>query len=188
MRALDSFIRWWYVAKRVTRVKIDNLSGEMSKAFDRLMVLGIEKANKIYRAAALKLMTDIIIETPVDEGTLRNNWFITTNRASTKTTRSKNKSKGFNYVNQAVPKIILSMDKRRKIKSKKVFLANNLPYAAIVEFGLYPNPVERGTYVKQKKSYEKRSAGGFSRLAPRGMFRKNILRFPSLVKQASKGF
>jgi hypothetical protein len=42
------------------------------------------------------------------------------------------------------------------------FFTNNLPYARVVEFGLYPNPPKKGTG---------KTVGGFSKLAPQGMVR-----------------
>ena len=69
------------------------------------------------------------------------------------------------------------------LKAGKIFMTNNLPYARTLEFGKYPTPVKRGTYVG-KGRYEKRSQGGFSKLAPRGMVRVNALRFRGWLKHA----
>ena len=53
-----------------------------------------------------------------------------------------------------------------------VYIQNNLPYASVIEFGGYPNPVKRGTRVKKdgKWVYEIRSSGGFSIQAPTGVY------------------
>jgi len=57
------------------------------------------------------------------------------------------------------------------------YLVNNLPYAEVLEYGYYPDPPKYGTYLKKGVSkhgytgpgYMQRSAGGFSKQAPRGM-------------------
>lgn len=53
-----------------------------------------------------------------------------------------------------------------------IYIQNNLPYASVIEFGGYPNPVKRGTRVKRngKWVYEIRSSGGFSIKAPTGVY------------------
>lgn len=59
------------------------------------------------------------------------------------------------------------------------YLVNNLPYAEVIEYGYYPDPVELGTYVKDGQSkygitgpgYVQRSEGGFSKQAPHGVVR-----------------
>jgi hypothetical protein len=63
-----------------------------------------------------------------------------------------------------------------------IFLVNNLPYASVVEYGSYPNPPKRGTYVPTGKTkygitgpgWVKRSEGGFSKQAPAGMVRVSL--------------
>ena len=59
------------------------------------------------------------------------------------------------------------------------YLVNNLPYAEVIEYGYYPNPVAKGTYVPAGQTkygitgpgYAKRSEGGFSKQAPAGVLR-----------------
>lgn len=59
------------------------------------------------------------------------------------------------------------------------FIVNNLPYAEVIEYGKYPDPVEKGTYVKAGQTkygitgpgYVQRSADGFSKQAPAGVLR-----------------
>lgn len=64
-----------------------------------------------------------------------------------------------------------------------IVLFNNQPYAEVLEFGGYPNPPKKGSWVKSGFSrvgkggkvhksggYEIRSSGGFSKQAPRGIY------------------
>jgi len=49
------------------------------------------------------------------------------------------------------------------------YIQNNTPYGDAIEYGGYPDPVQKGTWVKGK-GYIKKSAGGFSRQAPNGVY------------------
>ena len=53
-------------------------------------------------------------------------------------------------------------------------ISNNLPYAPIVEYGEYPIPDEGET---------EKTRNGFSKLAPTGMFRRNLRRFDAIAKK-----
>lgn len=61
-----------------------------------------------------------------------------------------------------------------------IYITNAMPYVLVVEFGGYPNPPKRGSWVSLRKGKTGRkirgtgqwvikSSGGFSRQAPRGM-------------------
>jgi len=157
-------------------IKLSAQGRELKKSLQILATLGVEKANKVYRAAALETLSNVIIETPVDEGILRNNWQVSILRPERKVINTADKNKGSSYVNSKLPKNILKGGKVGHIKISKVFLTNNLPYAETVEFGLYPDPANSGN----------NSSGGFSRLAPNGMVRKNIQKFPTILKQLAR--
>ncbi|KKW80368.1 hypothetical protein AAV97_04965 [Acinetobacter sp. Ag2] len=51
----------------------------------------------------------------------------------------------------------------------KAYIQNNTPYGDVIEYGGYPDPVKKGSWVKGK-GYIKKSAGGFSRQAPNGVY------------------
>lgn len=51
-----------------------------------------------------------------------------------------------------------------------VWITSALVYVPILEFGGYPDPVQRGTYDRALGRYVVKSAGGFSKQAPQGMF------------------
>ena len=52
-------------------------------------------------------------------------------------------------------------------------MANNLPYARVVEYGGYPNP---------PKSPTGKTVNGFSKLAPAGMVRINIRKLITKIR------
>lgn len=49
------------------------------------------------------------------------------------------------------------------------YIQNNQPYAPAIEYGGYPNPPKKGSYVKGH-GYVVKSVGGFSRQAPQGVY------------------
>lgn len=51
-----------------------------------------------------------------------------------------------------------------------VYIQNNAPYGPALEYGGYPNPVKKGSWVKGKGHYAIKSAGGFSKQAPLGIY------------------
>ena len=117
-------------------------------------------AEQAVRGATIKLFSAIVNSSPVDEGRFRGNWFATGKQPSTKTTNSADKS-GENTKNKIKSTVL-------GIKDYSTFtITNNLPYSEAIEFGGYndgPNTV-----------------GGFSKQAPQGVVRVNIMRFNKLL-------
>ena len=131
------------------------------------------------RGVALELFRSVIMDSPVDTGRFRGNWQATISApaASDIDRHDKNGSAAIN----AMSAIVSAWS-----GSGVAFLANNLPYAAVLEYGKYPTPVKFGTRLPSGK-YEVRSVSGYSKQAPQGMVRKNIARIQSIVdRQARK--
>ena len=92
------------------------------------------------KKAFIGLSTDIIMDTPVLSGRLRNNWMTSVNQGSNETTESTG--------NEAINRV-------SAVKFKlgdTLYLTNNLPYAKRIEYG-------------------------YSKKAPNGMLRRNIIRW-----------
>lgn len=142
-------------------IKLSALGAELKKSVKRLTEKELERTNKVIRATIFDVWTRIMVETPVDKGFARGAWMI--GGQPTNELGSKNKNKGGSYVQSKTPKNILG---------KKLFLFNNLPYIQKLEFGRYGN-----------KPTEKVTARGFSRLAPKGMVRVNLIRWKRILKK-----
>ena len=125
----------------------------------------VMSVNNDVRGVYLAGLSNIVKETPADTGRARNNWFLTVNAPSNRTTTSKD-SGGGSSLSQAgkLPKSVLG---------KKIYFTNNLPYIGALEYGGYPKPVKKGSYINGK--YQKLSSGGFSKQAPNGMVRKTLI-------------
>ena len=82
---------------------------------------------KLLRSASFDLFSSIVMETPVDKGVLRNNWFASIGKASgSKTTRAD--AGGTGTINK-----IESVLKGASV-AQDIYFTNNLPYAARIEF------------------------------------------------------
>lgn len=63
-----------------------------------------------------------------------------------------------------------------------VWITSNLVYVPVLEFGGYPDPVKRGTFDKKLGRYVIKSAGGFSKQAPHGMFGVTFREIEALLR------
>jgi hypothetical protein len=160
-------------------VSPDRLSSALNEVLKEFDTMTQAKTNKGIRAAVVKTWGDIIMETPVDSGRARGNWFVTFDAPSNQK-GSAIKNKGANYVATKTAGFDL-------MKKPKWFLTNNMPYITKLEYGGYPNPVKKGTWNKRKGAYEKRSNGGYSKLAPKGMVRRNLLKWRRNLRAAFRG-
>ena len=126
----------------------------IAKQIHEFNIKAMAKSEAKIKKAFVGLSTDIIMDTPVLSGRLRNNWMVSVNKGSNETTeRTGNESIG--RVNAVKFKL-----------GDTLYLTNNLPYAERIEFGLYPSPSKTG-----------KTVGGYSVKSPQGMCRKNVIRW-----------
>ncbi len=132
-----------------------------------------QSANDNVRGVYLAGLKNIAQETPADTGRARNNWFLSVNAPSKKTTTSESVGGG-SSLSQAskLPKDVLG---------KKIYFTNNLPYIGVLEYGGFPKPVKKGSKVNGR--YQKLSRNGFSLQAPKGWVRINLKRMQSMIKK-----
>jgi len=128
---------------------------------------------EVVRSVSLKLFTGIIKSSPVDEGTFRNNWFVSGNSPSNEVwPNNSGGSEG----------IILQRTEtsiKQLVDWTSITFTNNLPYAEVIEYGGYPVGNIRGT--ESKVTFQ-----GFSKQAPKGVVRTNSKRFNSLIEQEAR--
>lgn len=131
-----------------------NIGRAFTDASDNLL----KRANRKYTNLLREVCYAIVDGTPVDTGLLKNNWFPTVSKPSSRFTQgtdpSGNKSKV--RVNNLISRIKLGQN---------FYFTNNTPYADVVEFGRYPNP---------SQAKNPKTVGGFSKQAPSGMLRVNL--------------
>lgn len=143
---------------------------------------------RVMRGATIKLFSSVIMATPVNQnpvehgGRLRANWQLGGGSPASGVVN------GFDE--GAATAGSVSAGVASSAKWDEFTLANNLPYASVVEFGGYPNPPKKGSKVSKKgvkpAEYKILSAGGFSSAAPKGMVRVNVARFDAIVEQMAR--
>jgi hypothetical protein len=136
----------------------------MSFAADihKFTVKATHNADKVLRGTALSMFGKIIQRTPIDIGRLRGNWQTELNsvpRSTVNQTPNGATSKGNATIGRA------------KI-TDSIYIVNNLPYARVVEYGLYPDGPK--------------TAGGYSKQSPQGMVRVTVAEFKREVENNAR--
>lgn len=116
-----------------------------------------ENADAAIKNVCQELLSDIILNTPVDTGRARFNWFTSVGTPSIQTIEFEGGGAAAQSlaIGRAMPDIA-------KAAGNVFWITNNLPYISSLEFGLYgegPKTIQ-----------------GFSKQAPRGMVRLAINR------------
>lgn len=142
-------------------------------------VNAINATEKTVRGTAIALWRAVILDSPVDSGRFRGNWFASQGSPVMMTTTSVDKI-GAETVNEAT-KFTLGASNWQNL-----WLSNNIVYAGVIEFGGYPNPAKRGSWNKKKQRYEINTIGGYSDQAPKGVVRVNVTRFQSILDDEAK--
>lgn len=161
----------------VKKVSLGGLGEALEDILRDIKESELNALDRAYKAAAIDRLGEVMIQTPVDKGRLRGAWILDSSYNNAKVGRPS-RSKGSSYIKSVVGKDTML--------NKTWYFYNNLPYASTVEYGGYPNPVDKGTWNKSKKRFEKRSEGGYSKLAPEGMLRVSLLSFGAKLKKAWK--
>jgi hypothetical protein len=124
-----------------------------------------KEADKIRRAVIIKLFSSVIDDTPVDTGRLRGNWQTSVNKPKNSTLTGNDKGGG-----KSKARVLSNLGKF----GDSIHLTNNLPYAKVAEYGEWNGPTD------------KVNATGFSRKSPRGMLRKNAVRFQKILQKLAR--
>ncbi|HHZ70876.1 MAG TPA: hypothetical protein EYN67_18555 [Flavobacteriales bacterium] len=134
----------------------------------------VNVTNDNLRGVYLAGLKNIVQGTPADSGRARNNWFLSVGAPSNKITTSSSVGGG-GSLSQAskMPKDVLN---------NTIFFTNNLPYIGVLEYGGFPSPVEKGSYIKRSKSFEILSINGFSKQAPNGWVRKTVIQMQNKIR------
>lgn len=115
-------------------------------------VRAVKRINEVRQGVTIKLFSAVIRDTPVDEGTLRANWQLTEGTPASGVLAEQLPNKTGLTVQEAE-------QIARTTGDTPIFLANNLPYAAGIEF-----------------------EGRSKTKAPEGMVRRNVVRFGRLIQ------
>lgn len=125
------------------------------------------RVEDIARNFIIELFSAVIMRSPVDTGRFRANWNVSYGSPNYTTTDSTDANRSSGQVESLRGARVVGM----------WWLTNALPYAAVLEYGLYPNPPKGG---------EGKTAGGYSIQAPGGMIRLAVAEFRSHLDAAAE--
>lgn len=120
------------------------------------------RMDKVAAAAILETTSAVIRRSPVDTGRLRGNWQPSVNAPAGGTVESTDDN-GAATVAKAAPVITQSI-------GGVFYLVNNLPYARVVEYGLFEGEGPK-------------TEGGYSTQAPAGMVRISAKEFGQALRE-----
>ena len=125
------------------------------------------KIENVVIEAGVKMTDSIMAKSPVDTGRFRGSWTSTSSRPSRITNARWRTDRAIK--SEAIAKLTKAIEKQTTF-----YIVNNLPYANVLEYGLYPKNVKKGTKNRKTKRFEIRTVNGFSRQAPAGMVRVTV--------------
>lgn len=155
---------------------------DFSAQINKICFKTVKRMSTVKKKIAYDLAKKIMERSPVDEGTLRANWFCTINQpygdAPVKAT-DKDGSATLEKINDVI--------KTTKI-GDVIYITNATNQAHMNEYGLYPNPPARGSYIKGK-GWVMKSEFGYSKqmqppTPPLGMIRLAIEEAPYIIKDS----
>jgi hypothetical protein len=121
--------------------------------------------SKLTRYLALQILRGVILKTPVDTGHLRAAWAISSGASPVIITQP----------GDAGPKTVAAPTGALDALYPVIWITNGLPYAAVVEYGLWPGVGPK----TQQGANPSSGAGIFSRQAPAGMVELTLLELES---------
>lgn len=145
---------------------------------------------------AFEIYKRVLKWTPADKGLLRGAWTISIGSPSDANTQKMLAKKGKSDLTVSSQMAEGINELSNMTTPTIIWFSNAMPYVETVEFGGYPNPPKRGSFVSARtgKSGKRvkgtgqfviKSVNGFSRQAPRGMLGISILEVVNWIKQQS---
>jgi hypothetical protein len=151
------------------------------KDFIKTPLENIDKVRKLY---AFDVFSRVVKATPVDTGQARGAWLPSIGQPEGGVPGTKDKS-GQETINKI--KSVIESTKG----DDSLFLVNDTPYIAVLEYGGYPNPPKNGGKTKEytRKDGTKvgglpKTVGGYSRQSPQGMIGKTLSQANQLFEAA----
>ncbi len=146
----------------------------------------VEELDQRTRAITLAVLRSVVYMSPVLSGRFRGNWQV---------------SVGF-PIEAPIERLDKDGGTTLAVESGNVggagtvtFINNNVPYSEVIEYGQYPNPPKRGTWVKAAGKGKRRvpghfeinTIGGYSTQEPAGVVRVTMARIQELIRESGKG-
>lgn len=157
-------------AREQSLQELDRELGEIARTWPA------ERVAIVVRKTALEALRRVVKRTPVLKGRARANWQLTIGEPAEGELDQLDPSGATTIA--AGTATIQALAQAAPKSFPIVWLTNNVPHILTLEEGGYPPNPEKGTYMPERRTrsgrrvkarYEIRSAGGYSKQAPRGM-------------------
>ena len=125
----------------------------------------------VVRKVLYDMSRQVIMRTPVDTGRLRGNWQFGTASIPSGRLDVTDKASGLGGPTERGIWNAIADAKAGTVH----YIVNNLPYAQVIEYGMYPNPPKGGKNM---------TSGGYSTQAPAGMVRVTVLEYKQFIDGA----
>ena len=129
---------------------------------DQLAEIAGESVMKKVRELVAELFASVTRKSPRDTGRFAANWNPSLGAPNYTYTDSTDANGTLGRIEDFAAKVYLGDD------GAELYLSNGLPYAAVLEYGLYPDPPKGGAG---------KTTGGYSTQAPQGMIRVTVAEF-----------
>ena len=110
----------------------------------------------IAQEVSMLVLEECITRSPVDTGRFRGNWIVSL--------RNPDDDESFSSSPLQRGSAVLDRGFAGRMKPKEIYIQNNLPYAGVIDDGLYPKPPKKRDG-KTKNGYSKQAPRGISTLA-----------------------
>lgn len=150
---------------------------EWSVPLDRLAEKIGKRIDDVVRTSTVLLFQRVVMRSPVDTGRFRANWNVSYGQPDRTTSGSTEPSESAKSASVQAAVLPLPV-------GGTVYLCNSLPYAGVLEYGLYPNPPKMGSRKRGEDGPTVHVIGGYSMQAPSGMVRVSALEFKQAVEEA----
>lgn len=151
------------------------MSARWSIPFDVIAERTNKRLDQVIRASAIMVFARVVERSPVDTGRFRANWNVSYGAPDTNTSANTDPSGGAKL--QEVSQALLSYP-----IGGVFYLCNSLPYAQVLEYGLYPNPPQFGSKKRGENEMTIHTVNGYSMQAPQGMVRITAVEFAAAVR------
>lgn len=136
-----------------------------------------KRLEDVVRTTTVLMFQRVVTRSPVDTGRFRANWNVS--YGAPDVTVTGNTDPGGAAKSQSVQSAVLGLP-----VGGTVYLCNTLPYAVVLEYGLYPDPPKMGSRKRGEDGPAVHVQGGFSMQAPAGMVRVTAQEFKDAVERA----
>jgi hypothetical protein len=152
---------------------------QWSIPFDEIAKRQKRDIAEVVRASTLLMFSRVLQRSPVDTGRFRANWNVSYGSIDEKTTERTDPTGADSQA--SLKDAVLSMP-----VGGVAYFVNSLPYAMVLEYGLYPDPPKFGSRKRGEAGMAIHVRGGYSLQAPAGMVRITAREFAAAVQASLK--